>query len=263
VPRRNTGKRSIARRFELGRVLGIPIEVDASWLLVLALVTWTLSRHHFPAELPQLPSAAHWLIGLTAALLLFTCVLLHELGHCVVARMAGIPVSRVTLFIFGGVAHIAHDPRRPLVELRIALAGPLVSAGIALLARTLAAAIPLGGTSSLIGAALLRYLAAVNLVILLFNLLPGFPLDGGRALRSILWASLRDLRLATRIVTLLGSVLGFGLLALGVLVFLRGNGIGGLWYICLGAFLHDAARASYQEVRLRMLWAKGRPSSRR
>ena len=239
------------RRLELGRVVGIPISVDAGWLIVLSLVTWTLATRYFPGQIASLTPAAYWGIGLAAAVLLFLCVLLHELGHSLVARLAGIPVSRITLFIFGGVAHIASESRRPLVELSVALAGPVVSAGLGGLCRWGAGLISPQTPPALAGVAILRYLAVVNMAILVFNLLPGFPLDGGRVLRAVLWAVMGDLRKATRIASALGSALGLGLIVLGAYAIFRGGALNGLWYVLLGWFLRDAAHASYQDVLLR------------
>ena len=244
------------RRFSLGRVLGIPILLDTSWFVILALVTWTLATGYFTLRITGASPLTYGMLGLGAAVLLFLCVLLHELGHAAAAKAYGIPVSRVTLFIFGGVAHIAQDPRRPLVELSVALAGPLVSVGIAALcfwsSAAMAPALALHPAYSPDPAQMvlvtLRYLAVVNSAILAFNLLPGFPLDGGRLLRAVLWAWLGDLRRATRIASALGSGLGIGLMVLGALSLVRGQWINGIWYGLLGMFLRNAARASYEQV---------------
>lgn len=234
------------RRVQLCRVLGIPILLDPSWFVILALVTWTLATSYFPFRVPGAPPAAHGMMGLCAAVLLFACVLLHEFGHAAAAKACGIPVSRVTLFIFGGVAHIAQDPRRPLVELLVAVAGPLVSVAVAALCFWGSGTAPAASSPTTL--ALLRYLAVVNTAILAFNLLPGFPLDGGRLLRAALWAWMGDLGRATRIAAALGSGLGIGLMMLGALSLLRGHWINGIWYGLLGIFLRRAAQASAEEV---------------
>jgi Zn-dependent protease len=165
----------------------------------------------------------------------------------VVAKAYGIPVSRVTLFIFGGVAHIAQEPRRPLVELVVALAGPLVSVVIAAGCFWAAGALT-PSDAGLIGLVILRYLAVVNTAIVVFNLLPGFPLDGGRLLRAALWAWSGDLRRATRIAGALGHGLGVALMGLGLMSLLRGHWINGVWYVLLGMFLRNAARVSSEEA---------------
>lgn len=252
----------MSRRLDLGRLFGVPFEIDASWFVILALVTWTLSRGYFPLYLHSLYGTSHllyWVMGFVAAVLLFVCVLLHELSHAVVARAHGIPVRRITLFIFGGVAQIAHDPTRPLVELRVALAGPLVSLALAglcawlkplLLVRVAAAAdsARLLAEVLLIGGAICGYLAMVNVALVVFNLLPGFPLDGGRVLRAVLWGWWGDLRKATRIASAVGNGLGLGLLAIGLLSMAQGRWINGVWSVLLGFYLRDAARASYAQV---------------
>jgi len=227
-------------------LFGIPIRINASWFAVAAFVAWTLARGYFPAVYPGLPAPAYWLMGAVSALLLFGCVLLHELGHSLAARSYGIPVACVTLFMFGGVAQIASDPRRPSAELIVALAGPLVSAAIAWLCFAASGAMPVEHGAQLVGYAVIRYLALINVLLLAFNLLPGFPLDGGRVLRAILWAWTGSLRRATRIASAVGVVFSLALLGLGVWVLTRGAWTGGLWYIVLGLFLRNAALASYR-----------------
>ena len=187
-------------------------------------------------------------MGLIAALLLFTCVLLHELGHSLAALASGIPVARVTLFVFGGVAQIADEPRRPGMELKIALAGPLVSAALAALCWWLARTLPVHTAWQLAVWAVVRYLVVINISILFFNLLPGFPLDGGRILRAVLWAGTGQPRLATRIASQLGHLLGVALMAWGVWVAAHGAWMSGAWYLLLGSFLRNAALASYRRA---------------
>jgi Zn-dependent protease len=236
----------MARRLRTWSVWGIPVHLNTSWLLIAALVTWSLSHGYFPRSYPGFSVLAYWTMGITASLLLFVCVLLHELGHSLAARDAGIPVACVTLFIFGGVASITGRPQRPAVELRIALAGPLVSALLAFGCLVVAAHMPVRSTVSLAVWAVVRYLAFLNIGLLVFNLLPGFPLDGGRILRSVIWAVSGNLRTATRIASLAGATMGVGLLALGVWAMARGVWVGGLWYLLLGWFLRNSALASYR-----------------
>ena len=230
------------------RLWGIPIRIDASWFFVVAFVTWSLSSGYFPSNYPGFQRGVYWAMGGVSAVLLFACVLLHELGHSLVAKWYGIPVSRVTLFMFGGVAQIVGEPHRPSIELTVALAGPLVSALIAGACFAAAAAIPLQSPLHLVAAAIVRYLAVINAVLILFNLLPGFPLDGGRVLRAMLWAWTGSLRRATRMASAVGSGLGVGLLALGVWAIVKGAWGGGLWYVLLGFFLRDAALTSYRQA---------------
>lgn len=229
-------------------VFGIPIHIDASWLVVAAFVTWSLSRGYFPEIYPGFRPAVYWAMGGSAALLLFVSVLLHELGHSLAAKSYKIPVTRIVLFIFGGVAQIGRDPRRPMIELVVALAGPLVSVVIASACLWAASAIPITGTLSFSAAAIAQYLATLNTWVLLFNLLPGFPLDGGRILRALLWAWTGSLRKATRLASASGLGLGIGLMGFGVWFMGKQEWISGLWYLYLGSFLQSNARASYRQA---------------
>ena len=248
------------RQFELGSYFGIPLRVDASWFVVLLLVSWSLSTRLFPLQIPGLPLWVYGVMGVGAAVLLFACVLLHEFGHSLVAKSYGIPVHHITLFMFGGVAHMSLDPKRPRVEFFVAVAGPLVSLAIAVscfeLSHLMAAWLPTVAAHPLTGfyltgLVMLHYLAMVNVAIILFNLLPGFPLDGGRILRATLWAWLKDMRRATRIASWFGTGLGIVLLALGAFWLLHGRWVNGLWYILLGLYLREAAKASYDNVLVR------------
>ncbi len=239
------------RQFHLGTIAGIPIQVDPSWFMILALVTWTLATSYFPAAVIGLPLHVYWAMGLLAALLLFTCVLLHELGHSLVAKAYGIPVRRVTLFIFGGVAQILNEPKRPWIEFIVALAGPLVSIALAAVCFGITQVWRVHSDWQLVGWSILKYLWIVNVGIIIFNLLPGFPLDGGRVARAILWAWTKDFTKATRIACALGNVLGIGLFILGGISVLEGRWLNGIWSVVLGAYLRNAAQTSYQDVVLR------------
>ena len=225
---------------------GIPVRINSSWFVVVVFVAWSLASGYFPFRCPGFSAPMYWGMGIVAALLLFLCVLLHELGHSLVAQRFGIKVLGMTLFLFGGVAQIASDPTRPAVELLVALAGPLVSGAIAGACMLAGSAIPVDNRASLIAVAILRYLAMINFGLILFNLLPGFPLDGGRILRAALWGGTGSLRTATRISSAIGSALGLGLIGLGAWSMLRGAGLHGLWYVFLGLFLRDAALASFR-----------------
>jgi len=230
------------------RVLGIPLYIDSSWYFIVAFMTWSLAHSYFPSAYPGLEPAAYWVMGASSALLLFVCVLLHELGHALTARRYGIPVASMTLFIFGGVASIAEEPHRPFVELKIALAGPLVSVVIAAGCFYASHAMPVKTEAQLIALAILSYLALINTAILVFNLLPGFPLDGGRVLRAVVWAATGNFRRATRVAAALGATLGFCLMGLGVWALVRGTWFSGFWYLMLGFFLRDAARGSLRRL---------------
>ena len=231
------------------KLFGIPLHIDASWFIVVLLVSWALTRGYFPAHAPGFSGVVYLGMGITAALLLFACVLLHELGHSLAAKAYGIPVYRVTLFIFGGVAQIGAGPRRPWVELVVTLAGPLVSAAIAAICFAALATFAVHTPLQLVVHSILQYLAVINTGILLFNLLPGFPLDGGRLVHAALWAVTNNQRQATRMASWLGAAFGLGLMGLGMWGMVRGEWSGGLWYILLGFFLRDAALQSYRQAR--------------
>lgn len=232
-------------RWRLFRLLGIPISLDASWLIILALLTWTLIDL-FREAVPGLSVSSYWAMGLCAALAFFTCIVLHELGHALVARAVGIPIRGITLFLFGGVAEMEDEPPSASSEFLMAVAGPAVSAVLAAIFWLL---------SGLVDAPAvvypLRYLAGINLAVLIFNLVPAFPLDGGRVLRSILWAVWSNLRRATYWAALSGQAFAWLLIGLGIMHFFAGNVFQGIWLGLIGLFLNDAARGNYQQILVR------------
>jgi Zn-dependent protease/CBS domain-containing protein len=230
---------------QVARVLGIPVYVHFSWFIVFGLIAWTLATGYFPQHYPNLPVTSYWAKGLLASLLFFVSILLHELGHSLVAIRSGIAIRSITLFIFGGVARLERDPPDGRTELRMAAAGPAVSvvlAGLFLGASTL---VRPGGTPW----AVARYLALINLVVAIFNLVPAFPLDGGRLLRGFLWKSMGKAR-ATRVAARAGTLFAYFLIASGVVSMLRGEGISGMWYVLIGWFLKDASVGAYQSARV-------------
>ena len=233
----------------MGRVLGIPLELDYSWFLVFALLTWALAVGHYPAEYKDWPASLYWIMGAVTAGMLFVSVVLHELGHSVMARRYKIPVRRITLFIFGGVSQIEAEAATPGADFRIAVVGPLVSLALAGLFTILQPAV--AGASPLL--ALARYLAYINLALALFNLIPGFPLDGGRGLRAIVWGLTGDFQRATRIAASVGRGFAFVFIFVGTWQVFGGNFVGGLWIIFIGWFLETAAVAQTQQVVLQDL----------
>ena len=247
--------------WKIGRMFGIPIHVHASWLFVFFFMTWSLATGYLPDTLPGLSEPRYWAMGGVAALLLFASVLLHELGHSLVALRYRIPIGQITLFIFGGVAQMRKEPPHPRAEFLIAIAGPLVSfvlAGISLGGVAVLESFP--AEPSLHGLmALGTLLGMVNTQLGLFNLLPGFPLDGGRALRAGLWAWSKDYYRATSQAALVGLLFGvtFGLFgALLVVGALSGTTSSALassggWIVLLGAFLFTAARGSRKQAAIR------------
>jgi Zn-dependent protease/CBS domain-containing protein len=229
-------------------IRGIPINIHLSWLIVYALITWSLAVGYFPRALPELPPAAHWANGLLAALLLFVSVLLHELSHSFVALAHGLSVHGITLHVFGGVSHLEDEPPNPRAEFLIAVVGPLTSFGIA-------AALWAIGTAGLVPAqsaqAVLGYLVFINVAVGIFNLIPGFPLDGGRLLRAALWRWKGNFAAATYTASRVGGFVAYGLIALGVVQIFGGAIVGGFWIILIGLFLRSAADASYAQTALR------------
>lgn len=248
------------RGFGIGRWFGFPIRIDPSWFVVFALVAWTFSAWRLPAELPGRIAPYYFVLGAVAALLLFLSVLLHELAHSVVARSRGIPVRGITLFIFGGVAEMTMEARTPGDEFALTIAGPLASltlAGFFTLLGLAAGAIGLESVSVLGGT-----LAWLNLVLAVFNMVPAFPLDGGRILRALIWRLTGNLGVATRIATFVGRAFGWVLILSGLMLFLasfrveglQGGQISGAWMMLLGWFLNSAATAAarYDRVRVRL-----------
>lgn len=229
---------------KLGKIWGIPIGLNTSWFLVFALVIISLSSGYFPQEYPDLPASSHIVLAAVTALGLFGSVLLHELGHARIAQRNGIPVKGISLFIFGGVAQISREPHSPGVEFRIAIAGPIVSLGLAALFGGLwliDREVPWLAAPSI-------YLARLNLTLALFNMIPGFPLDGGRVLRSLIWKFTGNPLMATKIASSGGKLVAFGFLGLGAFSMLAGNLFNGLWLIFIGWFLQNAASSATQQA---------------
>lgn len=230
---------------DIFKVAGIQVAIDYSWLIIFALILWLLASGYFPAEYPGYSTGSYWLVGLVATILLFGSVLAHELCHAAMGNRLGEEVHRITLFIFGGMAELEHEPRSGIDELKIAAVGPfssLVMAGIFwLIARAVAGAPALWKS-------VFSYLAFINLALALFNLLPGFPLDGGRLLRAALWMRWGDLRRATAAAADWGNTIAWGLIAFGAVEIFAGVLIGGLWLIFIGLFLRSAASSGYRNV---------------
>jgi Zn-dependent protease len=235
----------------LGRIFGIAVDLDYSWFLIFGLLTWVLAVSYYPAEFKNWSPAAYWFIGAVTAILLFVSVLLHELGHSVVARRFGIPVPRITLFIFGGVSQIATEPADAQKEFWMAAAGPAVSFALAAIFWELR--LLLLGSPPLF--ALARYMAFLNFVLGVFNLIPGFPLDGGRVFRAIVWGVTHNFRRATSVATLTGRFFGFALIFVGVWQVFAGALLNGLWTAFIGWFLESAAASQAQQQLLKDLLA--------
>lgn len=225
-------------------LFGFEIKVDASWLLIAGLIVWSLSTGYFPQVLPGLTQGGYIGLSVVAMLGLFGSLILHELAHALIARRDGLGTLGITLFLFGGVAELADEPKSAASEFRIAIAGPIMSFALAGLFGL--AALATGG-AGVIGV-LVSYLASINLVLAVFNLIPAFPLDGGRVLRAWLWQRSGDMLGATRKASGAGTVLAFGLMGLGLYSALSGGGIGGAWLVLIGFFVLNASRGAYQRL---------------
>ncbi len=238
------------KRIPLFTLFGFEIRLDWSWIIIAVLITWTLSAGVFPFYYPDLPPGTYWWMGVAAALGLFGSIILHEIGHAAVARRYGLPISGITLFVFGGVAEMEAEPERPGVEFWVAVAGPIASIAIAIVCYLLTVASAAAGLPvPVIG--VLAYLALINLILVIFNMVPAFPLDGGRVLRAALWRWKGDIRWATRITSSIGAGFGVLLIVLGVYNVLIGNFIGGMWWFLIGLFVRAAAQMSYRQVVVR------------
>jgi Zn-dependent protease/predicted transcriptional regulator len=234
---------SEAKSIELFRVAGVQVEIDYSWLVIFFLVLWSLSAGYFPQQYPGQRTLDYWIVGLVATLFFFASVLLHELSHAAMANWLGENVDRITLFIFGGIARLSGEPKSASREIKIAGVGPLTSMALALVFWLISKVI---GPVESLWTGVFRYLAFINLALALFNLLPGFPLDGGRLLRAVLWKRWGDLQRATARAAQWGSGIGWGLIGLGSMEIFGGALIGGLWLIFIGLFLRGAAASGYQ-----------------
>lgn len=230
----------------LGRAFGIPIYLHASWFIIFLLITLSL-RTQFTSMHPGWTPAQHWTLGVVTSLFFFGSVVFHELSHSVVAKYYRIPVESITLFVFGGLSRIQKEPEKPSQEFNIALAGPLSSLFLAgcfwLIARYL------HGNEMVVAAA--QWLAEINFILAVFNLLPGFPLDGGRIFRGIAWAVTGDFTRSTRMASTAGKAIGYLMIFVGIWQALNGNWVGGLWTAFIGWFLLSAAQESFAQLTIR------------
>ncbi|MDH3215497.1 MAG: site-2 protease family protein [Candidatus Krumholzibacteria bacterium] len=238
------------RQFHLFTLYGFSIRIDVSWFFLAVIVTWSLATGVFPFWYESLPSVIYIWMGIAGTVGLFISIVLHELSHSVVARHHGVVMRGITLFIFGGVAEMTDEPPSPRAEFQVAIAGPLASILVSLACLALfSLGNALAWPDALNG--VLKYLALINGILVLFNMIPAFPLDGGRVLRALLWERKKSLVEATRITSRIGVGFSYVLIGLGVLSAVRGNLVGGVWYFLIGMFLRGAATMSYQQLMVR------------
>ncbi|MEJ2720052.1 MAG: site-2 protease family protein [bacterium] len=238
------------RRFELFTLFGFKVGVDVSWIFLAILVSWALATGLFPGWYPQLPGVLHWFMGAAGALGLFVSIVFHELSHSLVARRHGVIMRGITLFIFGGVAEMTDEPPSARAEFQVAIAGPIASIIMGLICLSVTI-LGNGIGLPLVVTGVFKYLAWINFLLVLFNLVPAFPLDGGRVLRSILWNWKKSLPWATWVASRIGVGFSFVLIGLGVISAITGNIEGGIWYFLIGLFLRGAANMSYRQMMVR------------
>ena len=236
-----------SRQFRLFSLFGFEVKLDLSWLLLALLISWSLGAGMFPAEFPGLSSRTYAWMGVIGALGVFFSIVFHEFSHSLVARHYGMQIKGITLFVFGGIAEMEGEPPSPKSEFLMAVAGPLASFLLAFVfSRIEAIALLHEWPTPVVGVS--NALAYINTVVAIFNLVPAFPLDGGRMLRAALWHIKKDMHAATRISSKMGSVFGLVLIFLGVFAFIQGNIIGGMWWFLIGIFVRGAAQSSYQRL---------------
>lgn len=236
-------------QFRLFSLFGFEVKLDLSWLLLALLISWSLGAGVFPVEYPDLPTRVYAWMGIACAIGVFFSIVFHEFAHSFVARQFGMPIKGITLFIFGGIAEMEKEPPSPRSEFLMAAAGPLASFLLAFLFYEIESlAVARAWPVSFVG--VLDKLAYINVVVAIFNLVPAFPLDGGRMFRAALWKWKNDMRAATQISSRIGTGFGLALMILGGISVVQGNFIGGMWWFLIGMFLRGAAAASYQQLLL-------------
>jgi Zn-dependent protease len=239
-------------------LLGVKIRLDASWILLALLIAWSLASGTFPELYRGLAPSTYWAMAAATVVGVAASIILHELGHTMVARAFGLPIKSITLFVFGGVAEMEGEPKAPLAELLMAVAGPIVSVllGIGFLA--VAGLVPPAAPPEYQG--VLHYLGVLNFTLAAFNMAPAFPLDGGRVLRALIWLFTGDALQATRIAARSGEIIGLLLIGLGALAALTNGLAGGLWWVVLGWFIYAMARAHRSKAEAKRLLSGARVS---
>jgi Zn-dependent protease/CBS domain-containing protein len=234
----------------LFKLFGFKVKIDFSWLILGLLITWTLAEGLFPYQIKGLHPITYWIMGVAGALGLLFSIVFHELWHSLIARKFGLSMRGITLFIFGGVAEMTEEPPSPKAEFFMAVAGPISSVVLSLgLFAIFFIGAGAGWPKSI--TVVINYLAFLNLILAGFNLMPAFPLDGGRVLRSVLWGWKDNIRWATQVSSKIGGAFGIALIAIGILELFLGNLIGGIWMAVIGLFIRGASQSAYQQMLLR------------
>ncbi|MBE9531254.1 MAG: site-2 protease family protein [Proteobacteria bacterium] len=237
------------RGIKLFKVQDIVISIDYSWFIVFFLVAWSMAYGYFPYYTPGLAVRTYLTMGILSSLFLFSCVLIHELSHSVTSNRLGIEVKEITLFLFGGIAKLTKEPEKALDELKIAIAGPAASALLAALfylIRMLLASF--SHEEMVVVDAILSFLIRINIVLLIFNMIPGLPLDGGRVLKALWWMKSGDIKMATRVASEVGRFFAAVLIFFGFMQLVSGNLAGGLWAVLIGMFLMQSAGSNFRQM---------------
>jgi Zn-dependent protease len=238
----------MGRSFRIGKIFGIPLMLDLSFFLIFIFITVTLSMNVFPSLNDKWPVSYYWIVGIATSLLFFASLIAHETAHSIVSKRAGIPVKSITLFILGGVAQISREVSKPKTELVMSLAGPLCSAALGGIFYGLAY---LFDGVNVYVSALCAYLSLANLILAGFNMIPGFPMDGGRVLRAIVWMVKKDYLQATRIATTVGYAISGCFIVGGIFLAFTWDLFSGLWLAFIGFYISSSARANYQQLSMR------------
>ena len=239
----------------LGKIRGIKIEINISWIVIFSLITFMMASSYFPSLYPGMNPIVYWGLGIFIAVLMLVSILLHELSHSIVSIHLGIKVRSITLFIFGGLAQIEEEPNDPIKEMKIAIAGPAMSLVLFVMFTFLANLLLFMGIREIYTVPF-SYVGGVNLILAIFNLVPAFPLDGGRVLRAILWYYKGSLQFATKIASSMGDLFGYFLIFVGLYWALSGNVINGLWFVFIGWFIKQLSQSSYQNMMMNDLFTK-------
>jgi Zn-dependent protease/predicted transcriptional regulator len=239
----------------LGKIKGIRIEINISWIVIFSLITFMMATSYFPSLYAGMNPIVYWILSGFIAVLMFISILLHELSHSVVSISLGIKVSSITLFIFGGLAQIEEEPDDPIKEMKIAIAGPVMSLVLFVVYSIIAKLLLSMGIPEIYTVPF-SYVGGVNLILAIFNLVPAFPLDGGRVLRAIIWYYKGSLQFATKIASSMGDMFGYFLIFVGLYWAFSGNVLNGLWFVFIGWFIKQLSQSSYQNMMMNDLFTK-------